>query len=402
MAPLSVSLIVIVLGAAFGELLGIGAFIGMFSAFVAVALTSLIGGSPFGITSPTGPMTAVAGVVLLASGEISPDVYPLVLFLAALVLLACAAVGVTRLVQRIPNVVIVGFVNGIATLIALQQFRGMGNGPDTALFFATAACAVLLGRGLHTRDHVAWKILASTTSVVVFCSIAAAFMPFEFTYPLADNGGLTALQNAFGLPNFSVLTSSNWSRVLVLTLEVALIGLFDTLLTSLLMERQTGQAHQHRREVVGQAASLAAVSTIGGVPSAQSTVPSMMYFQEGARGRSSRIALVVIAGIILFVGTSLIPYVPDAVLSGIILKIAFDIADISSIRSIFTYPSQRDKILLLLCVFGTITATVIFSLNAAVIGFAVGFYVINRTIFKKNPVPDLSLDGFDRGVADEL
>lgn len=402
MAPLSVALVAIVLGAAFGELLGLGAFIGMISAFVALLCTSVIGGSPFGITSPTGPMTAAASVVLLASSDFSADMYPLVLLVSAGFLVLFALTKVTSLVQHIPNVVVAGFVNGIALLIAIQQLNSISNTADGALMAATAGLALIMGRGLKTRAHVAWRILASTASVVLIASVIAAVMPYTFTYPMTEAASFQAVIDALHFPSMAGFSGGELFRVGLFALEVALIALFDTLLTSLLMERQTSTPHQHRREVLGQAASIAAVSTFSGVPSAQSTVPSMMYYQEGARGRTSRIALVLCALGLVLVGSRLIPFVPDAVLSGIILKIALDIADITSFRAMLHSRRRRDQVMLLFFSLGTITATVFFSLNAAVIGFAVSFIVLNKTLLKNQPIPDLVFDHDTQGIADEL
>ena len=318
-------------------------------------------------------------------------------------MLALIALRVTKLVSAIPNVVVVGFVNGIALLIVLQQFRTFDRWEDIALTVATAAVALLLEQVIHNEAHIAWKLLASTTSVVVLMSIIAGFIPATFLYPdQIDTLTLGTFSSLLAAPAVAGIPVAAWATIILLAVEVALIGLFDTLLTSILLERQTKKEHHYDREVVGQSLALAGVGAISGIPAAQSTVPSMMYFQEGARGRASRVMLVVLTIALLLLSSRIIHFIPDAVLSGIIIKIAWDIADMTSLRDILTQFKPRDRGLLLTIAVGTTIATIIFSLNAAVIGFAVAFIVANRTVFKKDPVQDVIFHDDTQGLADEI
>ena len=411
LAPLSVSLVVLILGAAFGELIGVGATVGMVSSAVALTITSLVGGSDYGITSPTGPMSAAMVVVLAKGGQLiqehqlalSPiQVGQLVVLGAAIILLLCIIFRLTTMVKYIPNVVVVGFVNGIAALIVIQQFKNLTGWEDITFTLITTLVAIGFGAVFEDRTHIAWRLLASTTSVVVVMSLFAQFISWHLTYPHAEIIGLAQFTTAITLPPITGLPTAVWLSIGILAIEVALIGLFDTLLTSLLLERQTNTPHHYDREIVGQSISMGSIGVLGGIPVAQSTVPSMMYYQEGAYGRASRVMLVMFTLILLIISRSVIQLIPDAVLSGVILKIAWDIADITSLRHIVHYHSGRNRWALLVVVLGTTIATVIFSLNAAVIGFALGFYAINHTVLRKRPVPDLALSEHTQGMNDEL
>ena len=405
-APLSVSIVVITLGAAFGVLSGRGAFIGMISTSLITLITSLIGGSRYGVSTPTGPMTAAIAVILLTdkvwlTNNSSLDLSILVnltLILSGLFLLFLVLIKVHRLVKYVPNLVISGFVNGIALLIIIAQLNSITTTADLGIMLLTFFLAYIINDFGKKFEHIVWRLLTSSFCVIVLISFLTYFFRENFSY----------LDLSYSYENLQIiippLNSINFETLKIispLAFEIALIALLDTLLTTVIMDKKTKKKSQLPRELCGQGISLFGVSLIGGIPGAQSTVPSMMMYQEGGHHRYSKILLAIFCIIFTFIFSGLLKFVPLAVFGGIILKIAFDVADFSSIKYLFKSKS-KNKILRGIVEIGTCFTTVLVSLNLAVIGFTILFIYWNKLLPKRLHILDLKSGLESEGLMDEI
>src|SRR5687768_483373 len=126
-AGLTVSFAAISLGAAFGAMSGRGAFAGMIGAAVIPIITSTFGGTRLQASGPTAPMTAVSSLTVAFAYDNFPDkvlaeqFITMVFILNAACLMLAGVVRLGKLISYVPNVVILGFMNGIAVLIWKDQ-----------------------------------------------------------------------------------------------------------------------------------------------------------------------------------------------------------------------------------------------------------------------------------------
>jgi len=406
LAPLSVSIVVITLGAAFGVLSGRGALIGMVSTCLVTLVAALIGGSRYGVSSPTGPMTAAIGAILIldqqwlsthASDLSTVELMSLTLVFSAVILFLLTLFKVHKLVKWVPNLVVSGFVNGIALLIILAQFRSMQGGSDWILMGMTLGVALLMNRLNKNFEHQVWRIITGSLVVIVFMSVLAFFIDVPFSY-IDFESNIAGIQWAW--PRLNMINFETLWILLPLALELALIALLDTLLTAMIMDKKSGHKTKMTRELSGQSLSLFVVSLFGGIPGAQSTVPSMMLYQEKGHHRFSKLVLAGFCLLFTFVFAGLIQFVPLAVFGGVILKIALDVADLTSIKALLS-SQKKQKTIRILVTLGTILSTVFLSLNLAVIFFTAVFVFWNGIMPKKWRIPDLTSDESE-GVLDEV
>lgn len=121
-AGLTVSIVTLSLGAAFGQLSGRGVLIGMLSAAVIPVVTSLLGGTRVQCSGPTGPMTAAfAAIMLTVTASFGPTgqaegMMNLVLLLPA-TLIAILAMTVVAHAGNLP----------VEFAIAERSLRSMGD-----------------------------------------------------------------------------------------------------------------------------------------------------------------------------------------------------------------------------------------------------------------------------------
>lgn len=402
----SVAIVLITLGASFGVLSGRGAIMGMISTSVICLITALIGGSRYGVSSPTGPMTAIVAVILLSeqnwlidhpSSLSAVEIMNLTVVLAAVMVFMLLVLKVHKLVKWVPNLVVSGFVNGIALIIVLKQLQSVASGVDGLVMMATFVLAILATKINSNRNHIVWQLLEGSLVVIVLMSLVSWY----FELPVSYLDLQTSIADfSLALPKLQLMDWELAKIVVPLAFELALIALLDTLLTAVIMDKKTGTKTVLNRELSGQSLSLFAVSLFGGIPGAQSTVPSMMLYQEGGHHKYSKLMLAVFCLIITFLLADLIQFVPKPVFGGIILKIAWDVADLMAFRTIVT---SRPKYYLaqLLMVSGTVLVTVFVSLNAAVISFTLAFVLWNKYMPKQRQVPDLMQEQAE-GLTDEV
>lgn len=400
-------MVVVTIGAAFGVLSGRGAMIGMLSAAAMTMVTSLVGGSRYGVSSPTGPMTAAVAVILLADQEWImahyPDVDPvklmnLTVIVAGFMLALFSLLKVHRAIKWIPQLAVSGFVNGIAVLIILSQFQTSMTGADLALLAVTFVLSMVASRWDNQELHLVWRVMAGSFGVILLMSLVS----FALSLPV------TPLQISGSLSDFSFMAVSwdlfGWETagiIVILAVELALIALLDTLLTAMILDKKTGTKTQHRRELAGQSLSFFSVSLFGGLPGAQSTVPSMMMVEEGNHHRFSKLLLgaLCVALTVLFV--DLLQYVPAAVFGGVIVKIAVDVADLTAFKTLLKSDHSK-RFAQLFLILAVLLSTVLISLNLAVIGCTLFFVFWNQYVPKSWRIPDLVADTEAEGLSDEI
>lgn len=407
LAPLSVSMVVITLGAAFGVLSGMGAVVGMVSACLITLVTALVGGSRYGVSSPTGPMTAAIGAILvldqkwLAEHVVDlslTELLSLTMIMAAAILFLLNLFKIHRLAKWVPQLVIAGFVNGVALLIMIAQFKSMNQLADWILMFATFLLALRLGFGAKKSKHMVQQLLSSSFLVIVIMSILTALFDWSVSFISLQPINLSGL---FRWPRFDQINGELLLIVLPLAFELALIALLDTLLTAMILDRKSRTKTHLTRELMGQSLGMLAIGLVGGVPAAQSTVPSMMLWQEKGYHRLSKLALALFCIFFTFVFADLIGHVPLAVFGGVILKVAIDVADFTSIKALFC-AEKKQKLMRMFVMGGTMLSTVFLSLNLAVILFTTAFVFWNTWSPKQWRIPDLRPLEESEGLIDEL
>src|SRR6202046_1676189 len=133
-AGLTVGLVALPLAMAFGIASGVTPQAGLYTAVVAGFLISALGGSRTQIGGPTGAFVViVAGIV----ARFGMSGLAMVTLMAGVILLLMGLTGLGSAVRFIPRMVVIGFTNGIAILIAstqIKDFFGLRTGPVPSEF----------------------------------------------------------------------------------------------------------------------------------------------------------------------------------------------------------------------------------------------------------------------------
>ena len=418
---LAVSFVALSLGAAFGILSGRGAFAGMISAGIIALITSLLGGTRVQCSGPTAPMSVVAATVIaVAFDQLAselPGMAPhhfinAVFLLAGALMLLMAALRLGRFITLVPNVVVSGFMNGIALLIWIGQTEkifGLGGAEafagSIAYNCAIAACTAV---SLFAYPPLIQLCLprfgryAPPGTLVVLIAMTAAARSLDLPVGTIDLAG--------GFSDFGSLADlvvaqwpREWSGPLVLlalpfAFELALLCYLDTLLTSLVVDRLTGEKSRQDKELAAQGIANGTVALLGGIPGAQATIRSVLVVKEGGSQRTVGVFIGIFVLIEMVLFQDLIATIPQAVFAGILFKAGYDVCDLDTLVAYlrrFGDRSATDPASVfvahkeMLIVAGTTLVTVMWDLNTAVGVFTLLFYLVNKVVQPHNPIRDL-------------
>ncbi len=425
LAGLSVSFAALSLGAAFGVMSGRGAMAGMIAASVIPLVTSVLGGTRIQASGPTAPMTAVTAVIVATAYEHFPgeralaeQYITLVLLLASGMIVLAGALRLGRFIALVPQVVVLGFMNGIALLIWMDQAarlggflerQQIGGSPFVNLLVTAGTLGCILGLPYLLRasglPHHLRRLVPSMFVAILLMTLITDLLTLEIEHVRIDGGGLTAgefldLLLAY-LPRGDLLLDGGllW-LALPLAAQLCMLAYLDSLLTSLVVDRLTGERTAHDRELLAQGAANAVVALLQGIPGAQATIRSVLLVNEGATSRIAGVFVGTFALLGVLVFSQWITHITAAVFAGVLLKAGLDVFDQDFPRAYLRgrwYRNGARNLQLLVIVYTTVV-TVFWNLNFAVITGTLVYYLLRRL----TGLPDTEEDLTDIPHADLL
>ncbi|MFT5697155.1 MAG: SulP family sulfate permease [Desulforhopalus sp.] len=353
---LTAGVVALPLALAFGVASGFGAVAGLYGAIALGLIATIFGGTPTQISGPTGPMTVVfASAVVTFSGDSSAILA--VVFLAGLFQIGFGLLKVGSFIRYIPYPVISGFMSGIGIIIILIQLHPLLGAPSVsspmeAVLKIPQAVSILNSYSL---------ILAFTTMAIVFFTPAkiSAIIPSPlialligslisiiFKFPVEVIGAIPTSLPQLNLP---LVSPALLSKIIPMAMALAILGLMDSLLTSVVADSMTKTKHNSNRELIGQGIGNMAASIVGGLPGAGATMRTVVNVKAGGTTRISGIThSIFLLTILLGVG-EYAALIPLPVLAGILMKVGIDILDYRLLRMIKRIP--RPDLAVMLIVF---------------------------------------------------
>ena len=376
---LTAGVVALPLALAFGEASGAGPIAGLYGAIFVGFFAALFGGTDSQISGPTGPMIVVfAGVYSTLSGDASL-VFATVI-LAGLLQITFGVLRLGQYIRLVPYPVVSGFMSGIGCIIIALQFSRMfghepeGGGTIPALTAIPGAVAepnfVALGIAMLTLLVVfkwpkGWgKIVPPPLAALILgtlLSVAVGGAPILGDIPT-------------GLPRF-IMPSFEQSTLFIVfeaALILALLGSIDSLLTSLVADNMTRTKHDSNRELMGQGLGNVAAGFFGGIPGAGATMRTVVNIRTGGQTKISGIVHSLLLLAIVLVLAPLASQIPHAVLAGILVKVGYDIIDVSYLKNAHRGP-RWDLALMVLVLVLTVFVDLITAVVAGVVMAALAF-----------------------------
>ena len=376
---LTAGVVALPLALAFGEASGAGPIAGVYGAIIVGFFAALFGGTPSQISGPTGPMIVVfAGVFASLSGDVSLVFATVVL--AGVIQIAFGLLGFGQYIRLVPYPVVSGFMSGIGCIIiALQLARPFGHEPAgsgtiPALMEVPNAVSnpnwEALGIGLLTlaivfRWPAKWgRYLPGPLAALITGTVASLGLS---TVPVL--GDIPT-----GLPQFIMPAFSSDTLLIVFeaAMILAVLGAIDSLLTSLVADNMTRTRHHSNRELIGQGVGNTIAGFFGGIPGAGATMRTVVNIRTGGVTKISGMLHSLLLLAVVVVLAPLASKIPHAVLAGILVKVGYDIIDVSYLKHAHRGP-RFDLALMVMVLSLTVFVDLITAVVAGVVVAALAF-----------------------------
>ncbi len=360
---------------AYGVATGLGPVAGMYGAIAVGFLAAVFGGTPARIAYSTAAMTVAMMVVLTQHAQSPAEAFTIVM-LAGVIQVALGLLRVGRFINYTPYSMIAGFTSGIGIIIIIIQtlpFLGAPAAPGGLLGIIRVWPAAVLGLNLHAVIVGAvclaicmfWPrrlgrfLPGPLLALVVGTAMAALW--------LHDAPTIGRLPQ--GLPELYMpeLAPDLLLSAVQPALTLALIGSVNSLVASLVADTLTRTRTRLNRELVGQGIANVAAGALGALPGAGAPSGTTVNVRAGGTTPVSGVTCAaVLLALVLGLGWIAEP-IPVAALSGILIKVGWDIIDwrlLTRIRHV-----QREYLLVMVL---TLVLTVFVDLITAI---AIGLIV---------------------------
>jgi len=376
---LTAGVVALPLALAFGEASGAGPIAGVYGAILVGFFAALFGGTPSQISGPTGPMIVVfAGVFASLSGDLSL-VFATVI-LAGLIQILFGVLGFGQYIRLVPYPVVSGFMSGIGCIIiALQLARLFGYEPEGG---GTIPALLEVPNAISNPNVEALGIGVLTLAMVFLWPaswgrylpgpLAALIVGTVVSLGLSNVPVLGAIPT--GLPEFIMPSLSNDTVLIVFeaALILAILGAIDSLLTSLVADNMTRTRHRSNRELIGQGVGNVAAGFFGGIPGAGATMRTVVNIRTGGVTKISGMLHSLLLLAVVLILAPLASKIPHAVLAGILVKVGYDIIDLSYLKRAHRVP-RFDLALMVMVLSLTVFVDLITAVVAGVVVAAVAF-----------------------------
>ena len=315
---------------------------GLYGAFFICTITAIFGGRPGMISGAAGSM-AVVIVALVAQHGVQYFLATVVL--SGLIMLLFGVLRLGKLVSMVPHPVMLGFVNGLAIVIAwsqLQHFKIGGqwmHGATLMWMCALVALTMIVVYLLPRLTRAAPPALVAIVGVGLLSQV--------LQLPARTLGDMA--QIAGGLPSWNIpavpMTMATLRIVLPYALLMAVVGLLETLLTFNLTDEITETRGLPDRECVALGAANMVSGLFGGMGGCAMIGQTMINLSSDGRTRvSGAVAGIMILLFILFL-SPLIERIPLAALVGVMFVVAQQTFAWGSLRVLGKVP-RHDALLI--------------------------------------------------------
>jgi sulfate permease, SulP family len=330
---------------AFALVAHLNPLMGLYGAFIICTLTALLGGRPGMISGAAGSMAVVIVALVVQHGA----AYLLAtVLLSGLLMLLFGALRLGKLIRMVPHPVMLGFVNGLAIIIAMAQLEHFREGQN---WLQGAPLALMLGLVALTMAIV-YLLPRLTRSVppALVAILGVGLLTSLLQLPTRTLGDMAHI--AGGLPSLS-LPDVPWNLATLRIIApyavlMALVGLLETLLTLNLTDEITQSRGRTNRECVALGVANIASGLAGGMGGCAMIGQTVINLNSGGRGRlSGAVSGVMILMFVLFL-SPLIEQIPLAALVGVMFVVAQQTFAWGSLRVLNKVP--RNDILVIVAV----------------------------------------------------
>jgi SulP family sulfate permease len=359
---------------AFALVAQLNPLMGLYGAFFICTIAALFGGRPGMISGAAGSM-AVVIVALVVQHGVQYLLATVLLGGALMILFGLLRLG--KLIRMVPHPVMLGFVNGLAIIIAMAQlehFKETTPGGTAwlhgdALWLMCGLVALTMGIVylLPRLTKAVPPALVAIVGIGVFAQLL--HLPARTLGDMAHIAG--------GLPSFAIpsvpFDFETLHIVLPYAVLMSVVGLLETLLTLNLTDELTETRGQPNRECIALGAANIVAGLFGAMGGCAMIGQTMINLGSGGRSRLSGVTSGVMILLFILFLSPLIERIPLAALVGVMFVVAQQTFAWGSLRALNKVP-RNDALVIVavttITVFTDLAIAVLCGVVIAALNFA--------------------------------
>jgi len=405
-AGVVVGIVAVPLAIAFAIASGLSPEYGLYTGVVAGFLISALGGSRVQIGGPTGAFVVIVYGIVQQHGV---GGLTLATLMAGVMLVIMGLVKFGGAIKWIPYPVTLGFTTGIAVIIATQQypaFMGITVQNEPAEFIGKIEAYALATRSVNF-SAVAIGLL--TIAILVYWPRVSRKVPGPIIALIVGTIIVQVLglevetigsrfgEIRFGVPRLNVpeMDVAAVRPLLGPAFSIALLAAVESLLSAVVADGMIGTRHKSNVELVAQGVANIASPLFGGIPATGAIARTATNVRMGGRtpvsGMVHALTLLLIG---LFFG-KWVTLIPMTVLAGILLVVAWNMAELHAFRGEFKGP-KSDVVVMVT----TFALTVLIDLSVAIqAGMVLAAFLFMRRMAEVTNIGVLTRDLADNDAA---
>ncbi len=359
---------------AFALVAQLNPLMGLYGAFIICALTAILGGRPGMISGAAGSM-AVVIVALVVQHGVQYLLATVVLGGAIMMLFGLLRLG--KLIRMVPHPVMIGFVNGLAIIIAMAQLEHFKEATlhgeawlhGTPLLVMSALVAVTM-LVVYVLPRIT-RAVPPALVAIVGVGVASQLLHLP-TRTLGDMAHIAGALPSFHLPTVP-LDLETLRIVFPYALLMAIVGLLETLLTFNLTDEITETLGRPNRECLALGVANVVSGLFGGMGGCAMIGQTMINLSSGGRSRLSGVTSGVMILLFILFLSPLIERIPLAALVGVMFVVAQQTFAWGSLRVLGKVPRNDAFVIVMvtvITVFTDLAIAVLCGIVIAALNFA--------------------------------
>ncbi len=377
-AGLTVAIVALPLSMAIAIASGVSPAVGLKTAFVAGFWISALGGSRFQIGGPTAAFALVVANIIQTHGM---DGLLLATMMAGIMLMLSGWLKLGVFLKYIPNSVVIGFTTGIAVTIFITQipaFFGLTLGHDSTEIVEKLK---IYASAWHTANPFTMMVAIASLALMIFLRKNFPKLPFFLiavvvftlivgllhlpTQTVGDKFGtiITTIPDIV-IPKFDIKLIK---EMIPSAFTIAFLAGIESLLSAVVSDGMTGARHRPNAELMGQGFANIMSAITGGLPATGAIARTATNIRAGARTPMAGVMHATLLLIILMLAGRLTSYIPLAVLSAILMIVAWNMAEIGKLIRFVKVSGNSDRTILFITLFLTVFADLTVAVEVGVV-----------------------------------
>jgi SulP family sulfate permease len=352
-----VGIVALPLAIAFAVASGVSPEKGLITAISAGFIVSMLGGSRFQISGPTGALIVIIYGIVQKFGL---DGLMISTALAGLILVGFGLLRFGTIIKYIPHPLIVGFTSGIALIIFSSQVKDAFGLQMSQLPVDFIGKLIAYSSNFGQINYYALIITIITILIAAYGGKVIKKVPGSFFAIII----VTIVATLFNLPVVTIhslfgdipntisfqLPHIEWnslSEYIKPAFTIALLGAIQSLLSADVADGMTGGRHRSNTELVAQGIANIVTPFFGGIPSTGAIARTATNIKNGARTPVAGIIHAITLFLIFLLFSKWVSLIPISCIAGILIVVAYNISGWRSFVRILK-GSKYDVLILLI------------------------------------------------------